>query len=81
MRGRERERDEYVEFVEAMYQALCRTGYLLTGSRSGDEDLVQTVLTNVYLSWSRARLAANVEAYVRRALVNARRPHPPGPNP
>ena len=70
MRGRERERAEYVEFVEARYQSLCRTAYLLTGNRSGAEDLVQTVLAKVYVSWSKARRAANVEAYVRRALVN-----------
>jgi RNA polymerase sigma-70 factor (sigma-E family) len=67
---RERERADYVEFVEARYQSLCRTAYLLTGNRSGAEDLVQTVLTNLYLSWSKARRAASVEAYVRRALVN-----------
>jgi RNA polymerase sigma-70 factor (sigma-E family) len=70
VRGREHERAEYVEFVEARYQSLRRTAYLLTGSRSGAEDLVQTVLAKVYVSWSKARRAASVEAYVRQALVN-----------
>jgi RNA polymerase sigma-70 factor (sigma-E family) len=67
---RQRERAEYVDFVQARYQSLLRTSYLLTGSRPAAEDLLQTVLTNLYVSWPRARRAGNVEAYARRALVN-----------
>ena len=67
---RVREREEYVDFVEARYQSLLRTAYLLTGSRPAAEDLLQAVLTNLYVSWSKARRAASVEAYARRSLVN-----------
>ena len=75
-----RERAEYVDFVGARYQSLLRTS-LLTGSRPQAEDLLQTVLTNLFVSWSKARRAGNVEAYAPRALVNesisqSRRPPP-----
>ncbi len=35
------------------------------------EDLVQTSLTRLYLSWTSVRRRGNEEAYVRRILVNA----------
>jgi RNA polymerase sigma-70 factor (sigma-E family) len=50
---------------------LVRTAYLLTGDRFLAEDLAQTALTRVYASWRRVRRADDVDAYVRRVLVNA----------
>ena len=67
---RERERVLYVEFVSARYASLYRTAYLLTGNHHTAEDLVQTVLTKVYVSWGRVRRAERPESYARRMLAN-----------
>jgi RNA polymerase sigma-70 factor (sigma-E family) len=67
---RERDRTEYVDFVQARYQALYRTSYLLSGNPHAAEDLLQSVLTKLYVSWPRVRKARSVEAYARRAMVN-----------
>jgi RNA polymerase sigma-70 factor (sigma-E family) len=60
---------DYTEFVRTRSTALLRTAYLLTGDRGLAEDLVQTALTKVYLSWGRIRDRAAIEAYARRTLV------------
>jgi RNA polymerase sigma-70 factor (sigma-E family) len=60
---------DYTEFVRTRSTALLRTAYLLTGDRGLAEDLVQTALTKVYLSWGRIRDRGAVEAYARRTLV------------
>ena len=67
---RERERVRYVEFVQVRYAALYRTAYLLTGNHHTAEDLLQTALTKVYLSWWRVRRVDGAESYARRVLVN-----------
>jgi RNA polymerase sigma-70 factor (sigma-E family) len=48
--------------------ALLRVAYLLTGDRHAAEDLLQDVLEQIYVKWSRIHGAP--EAYARRALVN-----------
>ncbi len=67
----ERER-QFHDFVAERRGHLLHTAKLLT---AGDpflaEDLVQTALTKLYVSWDAFRRAANPEGYVRRALVNA----------
>ncbi len=68
---RERREAEFVEFVAARRARLLRTAYLLTGDVHRAEDVVQTALTKVYVAWSRVRRADSVDAYVRRAVVNA----------
>lgn len=60
---------EYAEFVRSRSTALLRTAYLLTGDHGHAEDLVQTALAKVYVSWDRIRDSRAVEAYVRRTLV------------
>ncbi|GAA2597006.1 SigE family RNA polymerase sigma factor [Winogradskya consettensis] len=51
---------------------LLHTARLLTaGDAHLAEDLVQTALTKLYVSWSAFRRADNPEGYVRRVLVNA----------
>lgn len=58
-------------FVARRYSGLVRFGYVLTGNRSGAEDLVQTALFRTYLRWNRLRDPDDPTAYVRRAMVNA----------
>jgi RNA polymerase sigma-70 factor (sigma-E family) len=65
-------REEFREFVAASSGALLRTAYLLTGSRSDAEDLLQTALAKTYLAWPRIRERHAVDAYVRRTMVNTR---------
>lgn len=59
------------EFVGHRYAALVRFGYVLTGSRTGAEDLVQTALLRTYRRWERLENQVDPFAYVRRAMVNA----------
>ncbi|MET0425342.1 MAG: SigE family RNA polymerase sigma factor [Actinoplanes sp.] len=69
--NRERDR-EFHEFVAERRGRLLHTARLLTaGDAFLAEDLVQTALTKLYVSWSAFRQAENPDAYVRRALVNA----------
>ncbi|MFI5497266.1 SigE family RNA polymerase sigma factor [Actinoplanes sp. NPDC051859] len=70
MRG---ERDlQFQELVVTERAGLLRTATLLTaGDGHLAEDLVQTVLTRVYVSWPAIQRAENRAAYLRRSLVNA----------
>lgn len=56
-------------FASARAAALLRFAYLLTGDHHHAEDLLQTVLAEVYLRWDRMHFPGP-EAYVRRALIN-----------
>jgi RNA polymerase sigma-70 factor (sigma-E family) len=69
----ESERDRlFHAFVAERRGRLLHTARLLTaGDTYLAEDLVQTVLTKLYVSWSAFRRADNPDGYVRRALVNA----------
>ena len=60
---------EFRDFVAARSSSLRRTAYLLTGDQGHADDLVQTALTKVYLSWERIRNGYAAEAYARRTLV------------
>jgi RNA polymerase sigma-70 factor (sigma-E family) len=64
------ERD-YVEFVTARLPGLRRLAYLLIGDGHRADDLVQQTCTALYVHWGRARVADNLDAYVRRMLVRA----------
>ena len=71
--GRSGRRDEeFRAFVVARRRALQRLATLLA---AGDvhlaEDLVQTALTRLYVSWWRVEHDQGPEAYARRILVNA----------
>ncbi|EON24665.1 MULTISPECIES: SigE family RNA polymerase sigma factor [Nocardioides] len=63
--------DSFVEFVAAHRARLFRTAYLLVGDAHRAEDIVQTALTKLYVAWSRVASVDNVEAYARRAVINA----------
>jgi RNA polymerase sigma-70 factor (sigma-E family) len=64
-------RDEFSEYVAARRPLLYRTAFVLCGDAHRAEDLVQTVLTKLYLHWPRVSRADSVDGYVRAMLVNA----------
>lgn len=61
---------EFTAYMHARQPSLLRTAYLLTGDRHTAEDLVQTALAKLYLSWDKVRRRDVVDGYVRRILVN-----------
>lgn len=61
---------EFSAWMTARQPALLRTAYLLTGDHHGAEDLVQTTLAKVYLTWERVQRREAVDGYARRILVN-----------
>jgi RNA polymerase sigma-70 factor (sigma-E family) len=63
--------EEYSEYVEQRRTQLRRIAYLLCGDVHKAEDLVQTALMKLYVAWPRVQRAGNVDAYVRRILVNS----------
>ena len=71
MVDRARARDEeFAAYMQARQPSLLRTAYLLTGDRHAAEDLVQTALAKLYLSWDKVQQRDSVDGYVRRILVN-----------
>jgi len=66
-----RDRDvEFEAYMAARQPGLLRTAYLLTGDQHTAEDLVQTALAKLYLSWEKVQRRDTLDAYVRRILVN-----------
>ncbi|MGC4944033.1 SigE family RNA polymerase sigma factor [Kribbella sp. DT2] len=63
--------DEFSEYVGQRRTQLRRIAYLLCGDVHKAEDLVQTALMKLYVAWPRVQRAGNVDAYVRRILVNS----------
>jgi RNA polymerase sigma-70 factor (sigma-E family) len=61
---------EFAEYMAARQPSLLRTAYLLSGDRHTAEDLVQTALAKLYLSWDKVQNRELVDGYVRRILVN-----------
>jgi RNA polymerase sigma-70 factor (sigma-E family) len=57
------------EFASAQWSPLVRLGVLLVGDLHHSEDLVQTVLAKIWVSWPRLSAEAP-EAYARKALTN-----------
>jgi RNA polymerase sigma-70 factor (sigma-E family) len=71
-RGGARRDEEFVAFTTAHRADLLRTATLLcAGDLATAEDLVQTTLTRLYLSWSKVRAADSRLAYARASLTNA----------
>lgn len=60
------------EWVQARGDALLRFAYLMTGDRQLAEDVVQDVLVIAVRKWPHISRAENVDAYLRRAVVNRR---------
>jgi RNA polymerase sigma-70 factor (sigma-E family) len=63
------DRSDFDSFVRARSRPLLQAAWLLTGDWQLAEDLLQTALVKVYLSWGRIRKEGNAEAYARRVLV------------
>ncbi|MEV5001447.1 SigE family RNA polymerase sigma factor [Nocardioides sp. LML1-1-1.1] len=65
-------RDEaFAAYVARRRPQLFRTAWLLCGDPHRAEDVVQAALTRLYVAWPRVQRADSVDAYVRRAVVNA----------
>jgi RNA polymerase sigma-70 factor (sigma-E family) len=62
---------DFEAYAAARMTYLRQTAYLLCGDWHRAEDLVQDALGRLYVHWRRASRAENVDAYVRRTLVNA----------
>ncbi len=70
-RARTGRRDEdFTAYLRARQSALLRTAYLVTGDRETAQDVLQTALAKLYLSWDKVRDRDSVDAYVRRIVVN-----------
>ncbi|MFF0264152.1 SigE family RNA polymerase sigma factor [Kribbella sp. NPDC004536] len=63
--------DEFSAYVEQRRTHLRRIAYLVCGDVHRAEDLVQTALMKLYVAWNRVERSGNVDAYVRRILVNS----------
>ena len=61
---------EFAEFAEAASLQLRRTAFLLCGDWHTAEDLAQTTLAKVFVSWRKIKRRDAVHAYARRTLVN-----------
>lgn len=64
---------DFAAYMQARQPSLLRTAYLLTGDRHAAEDLVQTALAKLFLSWDRVRDRDALDGYVRRILLNEHR--------
>jgi RNA polymerase sigma-70 factor (sigma-E family) len=61
----------FTAYVAARQRHLARLAYLLTGSATEAEDLVQAALAKVYRHWG--SISGPVDAYVRVVMVNEHR--------
>lgn len=64
------DRPEFTAWVGARRGSMLRIAWLLTGDRSSAEDLVQSALRRCWPRWSRIGRMADIDAYVRRVMVN-----------
>jgi DNA-directed RNA polymerase specialized sigma24 family protein len=62
--------EEFTEFAAATSSRLRRMAFLLCGDWYAAEDLAQTTLAKVFVSWRRIRRQDAVHAYATRTLVN-----------
>ncbi|WP_435771626.1 SigE family RNA polymerase sigma factor [Nocardioides sp. SYSU DS0651] len=70
--ARRPDRDQaFAAYVAERRPQLYRAAWLLCGDPHRAEDVVQAALTRLYVAWPRVQRADSVDAYVRRALVNA----------
>jgi RNA polymerase sigma-70 factor (sigma-E family) len=63
--------EEFTEFAVGAAPQLRRTAFLLCGDWHMAEDLVQTTLARMFVSWRRIRRQDAVYGYASRTLVNA----------
>ncbi|TWP50561.1 tetratricopeptide repeat protein [Lentzea tibetensis] len=65
------EHAEYVEFVRSRMPWLRKLAYLLCQDWHRADDVVQTAITQLFVHWSKARTADDVDAYARTVLTRA----------
>lgn len=65
------DRAGFSDYVVARRPLLHRTAWVLCGDHDLAEDLVQHVLTKLYVAWPRVSRLDSVDGYVRKMLVNA----------
>jgi RNA polymerase sigma-70 factor (sigma-E family) len=63
---------DFAEYVALRLPSLLRFGYALTGNPHDASDLVQETLERVGVRWTAVGRNGNPDAYIRRAMVNAR---------
>ncbi|MER5543134.1 SigE family RNA polymerase sigma factor [Streptomyces sp. NPDC002589] len=68
--GKQARSEEFQSFMVGRWPRLMRTAFLLTGEQHAAEDLVQSTLERVYVSWRKVGSADDPEAYVRRVMIN-----------
>ena len=61
----------FSSYVAARRPQLFRTACLLCGDPHRAEDVVQDALARLYGAWDRVSRVDNIDAYVRRIVVNA----------
>jgi RNA polymerase sigma-70 factor (sigma-E family) len=62
---------DFEAYVAARGPALLRLAYVLTGNASDAQDVVQEALSRALPRWKRITEADDLDAYVRRMVVNA----------
>jgi RNA polymerase sigma-70 factor (sigma-E family) len=67
MRAEAEARDDLVEFIATRSESLLRSAWLLTGDRHKAEDLLQTVLAELWVRRGRGGIDS-LDAYARRML-------------
>jgi RNA polymerase sigma-70 factor (sigma-E family) len=60
---------EFKAYAAARMRELRRTAFLLCGDWHHADDVVQTVLTKLYLNWTKVQQRDRLDAYVRTMLV------------
>jgi RNA polymerase sigma-70 factor (sigma-E family) len=59
------------EYIGPRLDPLRRTAYLICGDWHTADDVVSTAVLKIYQGWRRISRMENLDAYVRRAVVNA----------
>lgn len=62
---------DFAAYVAARRTSLRRTAYLLCGDWDRAEDVVQDALARLYVHWRKAQRSGSIDAYCRKAVVNA----------
>lgn len=63
---------DFEQYVRARGPGLARVARLLCDDADTAEDLLQTVLAKALVSWRRVGASGDIDAYLRRSLVNTR---------
>jgi RNA polymerase sigma-70 factor (sigma-E family) len=63
--------EEFIEFATVASPRLRRTAFLLCGDWHAAEDLAQTTLAKMFVSWRRISQPEATHAYATRTLINA----------